>query len=167
MYASHALDFETFDYRVAAHNLLGKLAVPKPDVLKQICPMAPFRGRWAAAAPASSWELSMPTLNAPKNPWGRLTAASTMRGSTVFNTALEELGRIEDVIIEEPAGRIAFAILHTGGFLGIGAKHYPLRWEKLRFDNDIGGYIVEVDRDLREGAPSYTDRATASWDDLV
>jgi hypothetical protein len=90
-----------------------------------------------------------------------------MRGSTVFNTALEELGRIEDVIIEEPAGRIAFAILHTGGFLGIGAKHYPLRWEKLRFDDDIGGYIVEVDRDLREGAPSYTDRATVSWDDLV
>ena len=85
-----------------------------------------------------------------------------MRGSTVFNTALEELGRIGDVIIEEPAGRIAFAILHTGGFLGIGAKHYPLRWEKLRFDDDIGGYIVEVDRDLREGAPSYTDRATAS-----
>jgi PRC-barrel domain len=72
-------------------------------------------------------ELSMATLNDPLNPSDRLTTASTMRGSTVFNIALEELGRIEDVIIEEPAGHIAFAILHTGGFLGIGARHYPLR----------------------------------------
>ena len=85
----------------------------------------------------------MTTLNAPKNPSGRLTTASAMRGSAVFNIALEQLGHIEDVIIEEPAGHIAFAILHTGGFLGIGTRHYPLRWEKLRFDDDMGGYIFD------------------------
>jgi hypothetical protein len=85
----------------------------------------------------------MATLNDAQNPSGRLTTASTMRGSTVFNIALEELGRIEDVIIEEPAGHIAFAILHTGGFLGIGARRYPLRWEKLRFDDDMGGYMFD------------------------
>ena len=107
----------------------------------------------------------MATLNDRINPSGRLTTASTIRGSMVFNTALEELGRIEDVIIEEPAGRIAFAILQQGGFLGIGAHHYPLRWEKLRFDAVMDGYIADVDRDARQGAPSYIDRATASWDD--
>jgi hypothetical protein len=106
----------------------------------------------------------MATLNDRNNPSGRLTTASTMRGSMVFNTALEELGRIEDVIIEEPAGRIAFAILRQGGFLGIGAHHYPLRWEKLRFDVVMDGYIADDDRDVREGAPSYTDRATLSWE---
>jgi hypothetical protein len=84
---------------------------------------------------------------------GRLTTARTMRGSTVFNIALEELGRIDDVIIEEPAGRIAFAILQQGGFLGIGGHHYPLRWETLRFDVEMGGYIADVD-------PSYTNQAT-------
>ena len=109
----------------------------------------------------------MATLYELNNPPCRLTTASTVQGSTVFNTALEELGRIEDVIIEEPAGRIAFVILQQGGFLGIGAHHYPLRWEKLRFNVEMDGYIVNVDRDVREGAPSYTDRATASWDDEV
>jgi hypothetical protein len=109
----------------------------------------------------------MATLNDRNNPSGRLTAASTMRGSSVFNTALEELGHIEDVIIEEPAGRIAFAILHTGGFLGTGAHHYPLRWEKLRFNVEMDGYIVDVDNDVREGAASYPDRGTASWDDEI
>jgi sporulation protein YlmC with PRC-barrel domain len=106
----------------------------------------------------------MATLYDVNKPSGRLTTASTMRGLTVFNTALEELGRIEDVIIEEPAGRIAFAILRQGGFLGIGAHHYPLRWEKLRFDVVMDGYIADDDRDVREGAPSYTDRATLSWE---
>jgi hypothetical protein len=112
-------------------------------------------------------ELSMATLNDRNNTSGRLNAASTMRGSTVFNTALEGLGRIEDVSIEEPAGHIAFAILQQGGFLGIGAHHYPLRWEKLRFDVVMGSYIADLDRVVREGAPSYTDRATAWWADEV
>jgi hypothetical protein len=85
----------------------------------------------------------METLNNRISLTGRLTTASGVRGSTVFNAALEELGRIEDIIIEEPAGHIAFAIVHTGGFLGIGARHYPLRWEKLRFDDDMGGYIFD------------------------
>jgi sporulation protein YlmC with PRC-barrel domain len=89
-------------------------------------------------------ELAMATLDNPQNPsGGRLTSASTMRGLTVFNIDLEELGRIEDFVIEEPGGHIAFAILHTGGILGIGARHYQLPWEKLRFDADMGGYILD------------------------
>jgi uncharacterized protein YrrD len=107
----------------------------------------------------------MSTLNDRNN--SRLTAVSTVRGSTVFNTALDELGRIEDVIFEEPAGRIAFAILRTGGFLGVGVHHYPLRWEKLRFNVEMDGYIVDVDRNVREGTPSYPNRGTGSWDDKV
>ena len=81
------------------------------------------------------------------------------------NIALEELGRIEDVIIEEPAGRIAFAILQQGGVLGIGAQHYPLRWEILRFDAGMDGYIADYDR-IKEGVP-YTDGASESRDDEV
>ena len=100
----------------------------------------------------------MATLNDRNNPPDRLTAASTLRGVTIFNAALEELGRIEDVIIEEPTGRIAFAIVHRGGFLGIGAHHYPLQWKKLRFDDEIDGYIIDTDRNVSEGEPSCTGR---------
>jgi hypothetical protein len=107
----------------------------------------------------------MATLNDRNITSSRLTAARNMRGATVFNIALEELGRIEDVIIEEPAGRIAFAILQQGGVLGIGAQHYPLRWEILRFDTGMDGYIADYDR-IEEGVP-YTDRASESRDDEV
>jgi hypothetical protein len=107
----------------------------------------------------------MATLKDWNNPFGRLTAASTLRGSIVFNLALEELGRIEDVIIEEPAGRIAFAIVHRGGFLGIGAHRYPLQWEKLRFDVEMDGYIIDVDKKVQERASPYTDRRLHPGDD--
>ena len=104
----------------------------------------------------------MAILNHPRNPSGRLTTARTIRGLPVLNTALEELGRIKDIIIEETAGRIAFAIPHKGGFLGLGAHHYPLRWETLRFDDEMDAYIADLDHDVREGGPFYADQAPAS-----
>ena len=96
----------------------------------------------------------MAILNHPRSPADRLTTAGTIRGLPVFNTALEELGRIKDIIIEETAGRIAL-----GGFLGLGAHHYPLRWETLRFDDEMDAYIADLDHDVREGGPFYADPA--------
>jgi PRC-barrel domain protein len=107
----------------------------------------------------------MATFNIHKNPSSRLTGAITVRGSSVFNISFEELGRIEDIIIKEPVGRIAFAILYMGRFLGIGAHHYPLPWEELQSNVEMDGYIVDVDRNVREGKSSYADWTTASQDD--
>lgn len=61
----------------------------------------------------------MATLNDRNNTSGRLTAARTMRGSTVFNIALEEIGRIEDVIIEDPPGGLLSRSCSRAAFLGL------------------------------------------------
>jgi hypothetical protein len=42
---------------------------------------------------------------------------------------------------------------------------YPLPWEKLSYNPELGGYVVEIDRDVLEGAPYYADTKTAAWDD--
>jgi hypothetical protein len=68
-------------------------------------------------------------------------------------------------MIDKATGRIAYAILSFGGFLGIGDRFYPLPWEKLAYSTEIGGYVVDIDRSVLEGAPSYTDEATAEWTD--
>ena len=68
-------------------------------------------------------------------------------------------------MLDTACGRIAYAVLSFGGFLGFGDRHYPLPWEKLVYNDELGGYIVDIDRETMEGAPSYTDEATASWDD--
>ncbi|HQT79663.1 MAG TPA: PRC-barrel domain-containing protein, partial [Rhodopila sp.] len=74
----------------------------------------------------------MTTLANPDNQFGRLVAARQVQGAKVFNTALDEVGSIEDVMIDTASGRIAYAIVTTGGFLGMLETHYPLPWEKLR-----------------------------------
>ncbi|WP_428490863.1 PRC-barrel domain-containing protein [Rhodopila sp.] len=107
----------------------------------------------------------MASLEDTANPSGHLIAAKQVQGTTVFNPALEKLGNIEDVMIDKSSGRIAYAILSFGGFLGIGERYYPLPWEKLDYNVEVGGYVVDIDRDVLEGAPSYTDAATAEWND--
>ena len=49
----------------------------------------------------------------------------------------------------------------------IGRRHYPLPWEKLRYDTELGGYVVDVDRSTLEGAPSDCDDEAVSWNDLL
>ena len=107
----------------------------------------------------------MASLDDTTNPSGHLIAAKSVQGTTVYNTALEKLGAVHDVKIDKATGRIANAILSFGGFLGIGDRYYPLPWEKLTYNTEVGGFVVDIDRDVLEGAPSYTDEATANWND--
>jgi sporulation protein YlmC with PRC-barrel domain len=107
----------------------------------------------------------MASLDDTNNPSGKLIAASQVQGTNVYDTKLEKLGSVEDVMIDKASGRIAYAVLSFGGFLGIGDRYYPLPWEKLSYNTEMGGYVVDIDRDVLQGAPSFTDHATASWND--
>jgi sporulation protein YlmC with PRC-barrel domain len=107
----------------------------------------------------------MASLEDTTNPSGPLIAAGQVQGAAVYNTALEKLGTVEDVMIDKAGGRIAYAVLSFGGFLGFGDRYYPLPWEKLSYNKELGGYVIDIGRDVLEGAPSYTDEATANWND--
>src|ERR1700752_4650813 len=97
----------------------------------------------------------MADLNNPSETRGRLIAASKVNGTPVYNTAGEKLGNIYDVMIDKPSGKVEYAVLSFGGFLGIGNKYHPLPWDKLTYDEQQGGYIVDIDRARLEGAPAY------------
>ncbi len=107
----------------------------------------------------------MASLDDTNNPSGNLIAANQVQGTSVYDTKLEKLGSIEDVMIDKATGRIAYAVLSFGGFLGIGDRYYPLPWEKLSYNQEVAGYIVDIDRKILEGAPSFTDKAAVSWYD--
>jgi len=51
------------------------------------------------------------------------------------------------------------------GFLGIGDRYHPLPWNVLTYDEDQGGYVVDLDRERLERAPSYAANETMLWDD--
>ncbi len=96
---------------------------------------------------------------------GNLIAASKVQGTDVYNSAGESLGAIHDVMIDKTSGHVAYAILSFGGFLGIGDKYHPLPWSLLRYDTEMAGYVVNLDKSQLEGAPAYDTDDEPNWGD--
>jgi sporulation protein YlmC with PRC-barrel domain len=92
-----------------------------------------------------------------RTPSGHTTAirASKVQGTSVYNKAGESIGHVEDVVLDKMSDRILFAIVGFGGFLGIGEKYHPLPWSQLDYDENQGGYVVNLTREQLEAAPSY------------
>lgn len=84
---------------------------------------------------------------------GHLIAGGKVSGTDVYSLEGEHIGSIEDVMLDKSSGRVAYAVLSFGGFLGLGTRHFPLPWEMLRYDTTLGGYVVKIDKAKLEGAP--------------
>jgi PRC-barrel domain len=105
----------------------------------------------------------MSTLEARET--SRLISADKVEGTAVYNAAQEKIGRIENIMIDKLSGKVAYAVMSFGGFLGIGDNYYPLPWSMLKYDTRAGGYVVNLDKKVLEGAPSYGARDRIDWDD--
>ena len=92
-----------------------------------------------------------------------LIASDKVEGTKVYGADNKHIGSIERVIIEKRSGRVAYAVLGFGGFLGIGEDHYPLPWAKLTYDENLGGYRTDVTRDHVERAPKYRGDEEYDW----
>ena len=105
----------------------------------------------------------MSTLEAKET--GRLIAADKVEGTAVYNAAGENIGKVENVMIDKLTGKVAYAVMSFGGFLGIGDQHHPLPWSMLKYDTGLGGYAVNLDKKVLEGAPSYGPNDRIDWND--
>jgi len=85
----------------------------------------------------------------------RLILGSRVNGTPVFNKEGERIGHVADLSIERTTGRVAYAIMSFGGFLGIGEKFHPIPWSLLDYDVERDGYVVPLDKAALEGAPNY------------
>lgn len=92
-----------------------------------------------------------------------LIGAAKVDGTAVYNTQGDRLGDIHDVMIDKQTGRVAYAIMSFGGFLGIGEKYHPLPWNTLKYDTSLGGYIVGLTKDQLEGGPAYDEADEPEW----
>jgi sporulation protein YlmC with PRC-barrel domain len=108
--------------------------------------------------------MSSTSSNVATNETGSLIAASKVNGTSVYNRAGESLGSVYDVMIDKVSGKVDYAVMSFGGFLGIGERYHPLPWQSLTYDTRMGGYVVDVSRDRLEKAPSYG-RDETPWSD--
>jgi hypothetical protein len=67
-------------------------------------------------------------------------------------------------MLHKASGKIAYAVMSFGGFLGLGEKYHPLPWATLKYDTSRNGYVVPMTKAQLEGAPSY-ERSKITADD--
>lgn len=82
-------------------------------------------------------------------------SASTMIGDDVRNPEGENLGSIKEIMLDVDTGRIAYAVLDIGGFLGIGNKLFAMPWAMLSLDTDEHEFVLNVPKERLENAPGF------------
>ncbi len=82
-------------------------------------------------------------------------SASTLKGDRVVNRAGEDLGQVEDFMIDLKNGRIAYAVLSFGGFLGMGNRLFAIPWQALKLELYEHAFILDIDREVLENAEGF------------
>lgn len=94
-----------------------------------------------------------------------LIGSDKVEGTRVYRTNGDHIGHIERVMIDKVDGRVAYAVLAFGGFLGVGRDYFPLPWAALTYNDRVRGYEVDVTEDQLHGAPRYSDVEEWNWSD--
>jgi sporulation protein YlmC with PRC-barrel domain len=88
-------------------------------------------------------------------PGPEVMAADTLEGDRVVNAAGEDLGKIRDIMIDVPSGQVAYAVLSSGGMLGIGDRLFAVPWSAMALDADRHCFVLDVGRERLKSAPGF------------
>jgi sporulation protein YlmC with PRC-barrel domain len=97
-----------------------------------------------------------------------IVVKKSILGAKVTNPDREDLGKIEDLVLDARNNRVVYAILSFGGILGMGDKHFAIPWEAFSFDLSEKVAVLSVDKDRLKNAPGFDmdnwpDMASTAW----
>ena len=103
-----------------------------------------------------------------QGPGPELMGANTLMGNDVYNLKNEDLGDIKEIMLDMRTGRVSYAVLSFGGFLGMGEKLFAVPWSALTLDTQNKRFTLNVEKDRLESAPgfdhdSWPNMADPSW----
>ncbi|CAM5362922.1 PRC-barrel domain-containing protein [Eoetvoesiella caeni] len=94
--------------------------------------------------------------NSPSSGPGPATmGADTLIGNDVYNAADEKLGDIKEIMLDMSTGKVNYAVLSFGGFLGMGEKLFAVPWAALKLDPVNERFILNVDKEELKNAPGF------------
>ena len=105
------------------------------------------------------------TIASPETKKHALVASDRVEGTAVRRVSGEKIGKIERLMIDKISGKVAYAVLSFGGFLGMGEKHLPIPWATLKYDTTTGAYHVSISDVELAKAPSYAADKEFDWGD--
>ncbi|MEZ5779784.1 MAG: PRC-barrel domain-containing protein [Paracoccaceae bacterium] len=74
-------------------------------------------------------------------------------GTAVYSLKHEHVGTIDHLMIDKETGKVAYAIMGFGGFLGLGEEEYAIPWGSLNYDRSAGGFVTDITPDQLKAAP--------------
>jgi sporulation protein YlmC with PRC-barrel domain len=86
-------------------------------------------------------------------PQTTMLEASKVAGTSVYDGAHKHIGEVDDLIVDTITGRVRYAMLSFGGFLGLGKDHYVVPWTSLKWDAELNGYVTGITQDQLERSP--------------
>jgi hypothetical protein len=92
-----------------------------------------------------------------------LIGSDKVEGTAVYGADDRKIGTVQRVMIDKISGKIAYAVVSFGGFLGMGEEYYPMPWSKLDYDTELGGYRVDITEDQLRGAPKFNQATDWDW----
>jgi sporulation protein YlmC with PRC-barrel domain len=94
-----------------------------------------------------------------------LISGKTIQGTRVYSPAGDELGHIDDVMIDAASGKTVYGVLEFGGFLGLGSDHHAIPFGKLKYDHTRDGYVTDLTREQLDAAPQHDEswRENREW----
>ena len=107
----------------------------------------------------------MVTTTTEKRETVSLIGSDKVEGTAVYGADSKKIGNIERVMIDKISGKVAYAVLTFGGFMGIGEDYYPLPWANLKYDTQLEGYITGITEQQLKDAPKYSKSTSWNWGD--
>ena len=106
--------------------------------------------------------------DARHGPGPYLMGADTLVGNEVYNKDAQDLGEIKEIMLDMRSGRVSYAVLSFGGFLGMGGKLFAVPWDALKLDTENKRFVLDVSKERLEGAPGFDkthwpDMADVTW----
>jgi len=106
-------------------------------------------------------QLAVNHITLPTEQLGYLKPASRLMEMSARNLNFERLGKVENVAVDLPAGRVVEIIIATGGFLGMGDELCAVPPQALQYNSDHSQVLLDTSREDLKAAPHFTSRAWA------
>jgi sporulation protein YlmC with PRC-barrel domain len=95
------------------------------------------------------------TAEIVEGPGPAFMSASTLIGDDVYNLQDEDLGDVKEIMLDMRTGKVAYAVLSFGGFLGMGEKLFAVPWAAMKLDTENKRFTLDVSKDRLESAPGF------------
>jgi len=92
-----------------------------------------------------------------------LIGSDKVEGTAVYGADQQKIGSLQRVMIDKISGKVAYAVISFGGFLGMGEDYYPVPWKTLKYDTNLGGYLTNLTSDRLQNAPKYSKSTDWNW----